>query len=278
MRVVIQRVKEAQVVVDGETTGAIAHGLLVLCGIHEDDDDAAAEWCARKLTSIRLWQDDGGKQWARGVGNGGLLLVSQFTLFASLKGNKPDFHRAMGPTLAQPFWERFVARVQALHKGPVQQGRFGAKMAVTLCNDGPVTIILDSPTSAPAPAPAPAPASAPAPAVADAPVPPPRAPCSKDVPLALVLIRPAHGASTPMRMLEERGMQLVALKLTRTEDAGGALAAVVRPRHRAAAGMGTTADLASALLLSQWGKDGEGRSVQVSDAWREHFEESELHL
>lgn len=94
MRLVIQRCKSASVTVDGEVTGSIERGLVVLCGIHEDDDDDAADWAARKMTNIRLWEDaDGAKPWARSaLQNGyGILLVSQFTLFASLKGNKPEY-------------------------------------------------------------------------------------------------------------------------------------------------------------------------------------------
>lgn len=106
MRLVIQRVTEASVTVDGEVTGAIGRGLCVLCGIHEGDTDSAAEWAAKKLCSIRLWEDSAGKPWAQSAAQGkyDLLLVSQFTLFATLKGNKPDFHHAMGPDKAKPFW------------------------------------------------------------------------------------------------------------------------------------------------------------------------------
>lgn len=116
-----------------------------------------AEWCARKLLGVRLFDSaDGSKPWARSVAQANLdvLLISQFTLFATLKGNKPDFHRAMGPTTAKPFWEAFVQRVRKAHtSGKVAEGTFGAKMAVRLCNDGPVTIELESPSSSSSPAP-----------------------------------------------------------------------------------------------------------------------------
>ena len=264
MRLVIQRVSEACVTVDGETTGEISGGLLALCGIHEDDDDAAAEWCAKKLTSIRLWAD-AGKQWNKSVGTGGILLVSQFTLFASLKGNKPDFHRAMGPATAEPFWERFVARVQSLHKsGPVQQGRFGAKMDVRLRNDGPVTIILDSPAATPPPT------SVPAPVAAAAAAPPSPAAAS----LVLVVLRPAAEASTPLRWLEERGLRLVALKLVHGNGAQpSALAAVLRlPQYHGAALK--VADPVSAVLDRCM--HGSASTVQITARWQELFEESEL--
>lgn len=152
MRLVIQRASEASVVVDGHVVGALPSGggLVVLCGIHEQDTEADAEWACRKLLGVRLFEsEDGSKPWVRSVAQAklGLLLISQFTLFATLKGNKPDFHRAMGPTTAKPFWEAFVQRVRQAHSGSVAEGIFGAKMAVSLCNDGPVTIELESPSS-----------------------------------------------------------------------------------------------------------------------------------
>lgn len=154
MRLVIQRASEASVTVDGKVVGSIGRGIVVLCGISEHDDEAAADWCAKKLLAIRLFDsDDGSKPWAQSVSQAklGVLLISQFTLFATLKGNKPDFHHAMGPTTAKPFWEAFVKKVKALHKsGPCEEGVFGAKMDVRLCNDGPVTIQLDSPAPPPA--------------------------------------------------------------------------------------------------------------------------------
>ena len=152
MRLVLQRALSASVTVDGAVVGSIGPGLVVLCGISEEDDEAAAEWACRKLLNIRLWETADGKAWAESVSSQklGVLLVSQFTLHASLKGNKPDFHRAMKPELSRPFWEKFVQRVTKAHSGgTVQQGVFGEKMQVALVNDGPVTIILDSAESAP---------------------------------------------------------------------------------------------------------------------------------
>lgn len=156
MRLVLQRVTEASVTVDGKVVGSIGRGLVALCGIHETDDDKAAEWAARKLLNTRLFEDEKGKMWSQSVAslNLGVLLVSQFTLFAQLKGNKPDFHNAMGPQRARPYWSDFVQRVEGLHTtGPVATGEFGAKMQVSLINDGPVTIELESPPSSPPPNP-----------------------------------------------------------------------------------------------------------------------------
>ena len=146
MRLVLQRAIKASVTVDGVVVGSIGRGLVVLVGIADDDDDAAAEWACRKLLNIRLWEA-GGKPWAYSVTQAGLdvLLVSQFTLYAQLKGNKPDFHRAMPPERSRPYWDAFVRRVTQARKGlPVATGTFGAYMAVELVNDGPVTIVLDS--------------------------------------------------------------------------------------------------------------------------------------
>ena len=132
MRLVIQRVKHASVTVDGKTVGSIDRGLVALCGINRDDTPADAEWCAKKLLSVRLFDsEDGTKPWVQSVSQAklGVLLVSQFTLFARLKGNKPDFSQAMGPQYSKPYWEDFVSRVRTLHEGagPVAEGVFGAK-------------------------------------------------------------------------------------------------------------------------------------------------------
>ena len=174
-------VASAKVVVDGVTVGEIGKGLLVLGGICDSDDSddgkAAIEWAVRKILGTRLWEDAAGKSWARSVQQEGLevLLVSQFTLHAVLKGNKPDFHRAMPPARSRPFWDKFVAAVEKKLPGKVQQGQFGALMQVHLVNDGPVTITLDSDANASAPAPAPAPPP-PAPPPTSPPPPPPPPP------------------------------------------------------------------------------------------------------
>ncbi len=151
MRLILQRVTSASVTVAREPVAAIGEGLMVLCGITAGDTPEDAKWCAAKLLSLRLWPSAAGKPWAESAKSQGfeVLLVSQFTLHAILKGNKPDFHTSMAPDAAKPFFESFCAQVEQMHPGKVQQGIFGASMAVTLTNDGPVTITIDSETMSP---------------------------------------------------------------------------------------------------------------------------------
>lgn len=146
MRAVIQRVTSAAVTVGGETTGRIDGGLLVLLGVAEGDTPADGEWLADKLTSLRIFEDDEGRmnRSVRDTG-GGVLVVSQFTLLASTrKGHRPSFHEAARPEAAIPLYEAFNLRVSAALGRPVATGRFGAMMAVSLVNDGPVTLVIDS--------------------------------------------------------------------------------------------------------------------------------------
>ena len=288
MRLVIQRVSKASVSVDDETTGSIEHGLLVLCGIHEADDEAAAEWAAKKLLNIRLWEEPDksggvGKPWARSAlqNKFGVLLVSQFTLFATLKGNKPDYHRAMGPQQARLFWERFVACVQAMHTGSVQQGRFGAKMDVKLCNDGPVTILLDSPERPASAAGAEAgtatatvtqamlSSAAVASSAAGCASTPATAATSPSVPRVLVMLL-ALGASTPLSKLQDRGLKLCALKTIRSDAAEPMqLAAVLQ----APAGAPSSYDALAAVAK----RCCDGCLLgEVSERWREVFAEAEI--
>jgi D-tyrosyl-tRNA(Tyr) deacylase len=146
MRVVLQRVSNASVRVNGEVSGSIGPGLLVLLGIAADDTPDDADWLARKIVAMRIFSD------AQGLMNldlaaigGGLLVVSQFTLWADYKkGNRPSFIRAARPETAIPLYEYFLARLAALTGQEVQKGIFGADMQVSLVNDGPVTIIMDS--------------------------------------------------------------------------------------------------------------------------------------
>jgi D-tyrosyl-tRNA(Tyr) deacylase len=146
MRAVIQRVTSASVAVEGEVVGAIAHGLLVLIGKEPADTAEDIEWLAAKIVNLRLFADETGAM-NRSLldSRGGLLLVSQFTLFASTrKGTRPSWHRAAKPDLAIPLYEAMVRRLGELLGRPIQTGRFGAMMQVALVNDGPVTLILDS--------------------------------------------------------------------------------------------------------------------------------------
>ena len=146
MRALVQRVREASVTVDGRVAGAIGQGLLVLAGVGATDAPEDRDWLARKIVQMRIFDD------AAGVMNlslketgGGVLAVSQFTLFASTrKGNRPSWSSAAPPEVAQPAFAAFIeALVQALGR-PVATGVFGAHMEVALVNDGPVTIWLDS--------------------------------------------------------------------------------------------------------------------------------------
>jgi len=146
VRALIQRVREARVEVAGRVTGAIGPGLLVLAGMAADDTDDDRDWLARKIVALRIFADDAGvmNRSVRDAG-GAILAVSQFTLFASTKkGARPSWSGAAPPELARP---RFDALVTALARElgqPVATGEFGADMAVSLVNDGPVTIWLDT--------------------------------------------------------------------------------------------------------------------------------------
>jgi D-tyrosyl-tRNA(Tyr) deacylase len=146
MRAVLQRVKSASVTVSGEVVGAIAHGLLVLLGVEPEDTEADLEWLAQKIAGLRLFNDETGG-WNRNVveAGGDVLVVSQFTLFASTKkGTKPSWYRAAKPDFAEPMCAKFVAALELLLPRPAKTGRFGAMMDVALVNDGPVTLIVDS--------------------------------------------------------------------------------------------------------------------------------------
>jgi len=145
MRAVVQRVSEAAVSVDGVTVGSCDHGLLILVGAADSDDDAAAVRLAAKVARLRVFEDDSGR-FARSLVDvaGSALVVSQFTLVAdTTKGNRPSFTRAASPELAEPLVERFADALRAAGV-PVETGLFGARMRVSLVNDGPVTIVLDS--------------------------------------------------------------------------------------------------------------------------------------
>jgi D-tyrosyl-tRNA(Tyr) deacylase len=146
MRIVIQRVSEAAVKIDGNKVGEIQKGLLVLLGIEHEDGQDDAKYLIQKLTQLRIFSDADGKMnlSVQDV-NGGILVVSQFTLHAATKkGNRPSYIRAARPEQAIPLYEYFVAELQNQFSGKIQTGQFGADMKVALVNDGPVTIIMDS--------------------------------------------------------------------------------------------------------------------------------------
>jgi D-aminoacyl-tRNA deacylase len=146
MRVLVQRVRDANVAVDGEVVGAIGRGLLLLVGITHDDSDATADRMVDKIAKLRIFGDAEGKMNLSVIDVGGdLLAVSQFTLYADAKnGNRPSYTNAARPEHAAPAFDRFVAKLGAKLGKPVPTGVFGADMKVNLINDGPVTIWLDS--------------------------------------------------------------------------------------------------------------------------------------
>jgi D-tyrosyl-tRNA(Tyr) deacylase len=146
MRAVIQRVREAAVAVDDQTVGAIGIGLMILVGVAHDDQEEDARWLAQKIATLRIFEDAAGKFNLSALDIGAsALVVSQFTLYADARrGRRPDFIAAARPEIAEPLIERLVAllREQGLR---VETGKFQARMLVKISNDGPVTIILDSP-------------------------------------------------------------------------------------------------------------------------------------
>lgn len=147
MRLVIQRVKEASVSIAGTLRSSIGQGLMILVGICDEDTDEDTEYLCQKVVKLRIFDD------AEGVMNlpitevadSGILVVSQFTLMASTKkGNRPSYIHASRPEFAVPMYEKFVAKLQSLFGKEIKTGEFGADMQVSLINDGPVTIIMDS--------------------------------------------------------------------------------------------------------------------------------------
>lgn len=148
MRAVIQRVTRADVKIDGKIAGEIGAGLLVLLGVAGGDTAGDGEWLAAKIARLRIFADDAG-QMNRSVAEsgGGILVVSQFTLIASTrKGTRPSFNDAAKPELARPLYELFLGQIEAALGRGVARGEFGASMQVSLVNDGPVTLVLDSKT------------------------------------------------------------------------------------------------------------------------------------
>jgi len=145
MRAVIQRVKSADVKIEGKTVGEIGQGFLVLLGIESGDTQTDADYIIKKTVNLRVFSDDADKMnLSLGDIDGSILLVSQFTLIADTKkGNRPSFIGAMPPGEAEPFFDSIVESFRAAYPH-IQTGKFGADMAVTLVNDGPVTICLDS--------------------------------------------------------------------------------------------------------------------------------------
>ncbi|WP_443944802.1 D-aminoacyl-tRNA deacylase [Pedobacter sp. AW1-32] len=146
MRAVLQRVTEASCKVDGDITGQIETGFLVLLGIEEADTLEDLDWLAQKIVNMRVFSDENGlMNKALADIDGHILLVSQFTLFASTKkGNRPGFTRAARPDFAIPMYETMISKLSALLGKKVETGIFGADMKIALVNDGPVTILIDT--------------------------------------------------------------------------------------------------------------------------------------
>ena len=145
MRAVVQRVAEARVVVDGAVVGAIGRGLCVLLGVATGDTERDADALSRKIVGLRVFEDEAGR-FAHSVAEvgGALLVVSQFTLYGDCRaGRRPSFTAAAPAAHAEELYERFVAHART-GPVPVSTGRFGARMAVALVNDGPVTLLLDT--------------------------------------------------------------------------------------------------------------------------------------
>jgi D-tyrosyl-tRNA(Tyr) deacylase len=149
MRVVIQRVSEASVKISGEEKSSIGKGLLVLLGIEEGDNDTDIQWLCGKISRLRIFADENDAMNLSLIETkGDILLVSQFTLYASTKkGNRPGFTRAAKPDIAIPLYEKFIRQLERETGKKIFTGVFGADMKVSLVNDGPVTIIIDSKNS-----------------------------------------------------------------------------------------------------------------------------------
>lgn len=147
MRIVVQRVLQAAVDIAGQRKSEIGQGLLILVGICDEDTDEDIEYLCQKVVKLRIFDDSEGVMNlpVTEVAGSGILVVSQFTLMASTKkGNRPSYIHASKPDFAVPMYEKFVAKLQSLYGKEIQTGTFGADMQVSLINDGPVTIIMDS--------------------------------------------------------------------------------------------------------------------------------------
>ena len=145
MRVVLQRVLEASVTIEGKVVGEIGLGHLLLVGFKQGDTTDQVEWMADKVVGLRIFQDESGKmnRTLTDVG-GSILVVSQFTLYGDVrKGRRPSFVDAAPPEIAIPLYDRFVELLEDRHPGRVATGEFGAMMDVSLTNDGPVTLVID---------------------------------------------------------------------------------------------------------------------------------------
>ncbi len=146
MRAVIQRVSEATVTIENKKVAQISHGLLILLGIENQDTDEDINWLVAKISKLRIFADNAGAMNSSVIDKkGDILIVSQFTLHASTKkGNRPSFIKAAKPDVAIPLYEQFVYTFEKELGKPVKTGVFGAMMQISLINDGPVTIVMDT--------------------------------------------------------------------------------------------------------------------------------------
>ena len=146
MRVVIQCVSEASVRIDGQIYSQIQKGLLIFLGVEHSDTEKDVEWISKKIVNLRIFSDENNQMNKSVIDiKGQLLVVSQFTLHSKTKkGNRPSFIKAARPELAKPLYEAFLKRLSAYSQSLVLTGKFGANMQVNLCNDGPITLIIDS--------------------------------------------------------------------------------------------------------------------------------------
>ena len=146
MRIVIQRVTHAEVKIEEQVHGSIEKGLMILVGIEENDGEEDIEWLAKKTVNLRIFDDENGVMNRSLLDiNGDILLISQFTLHAlTAKGNRPSYIKAAKPDIAIPVSNAFIAALEKWMNKKIERGVFGADMKVTLTNDGPVTIIIDS--------------------------------------------------------------------------------------------------------------------------------------
>lgn len=146
MRAVVQRVSHASVTIEGNVKSEIGKGFLVLLGIEDTDTDEDVQWLSGKIARMRVFEDENQlMNLSLDDVHGDILLISQFTLFASTKkGNRPSFIRAARPEKAIPMYEAFIKQLQSEFQGKVLTGEFGADMKVSLLNDGPVTIVIDT--------------------------------------------------------------------------------------------------------------------------------------
>jgi D-tyrosyl-tRNA(Tyr) deacylase len=155
MRLVVQRVKSASVTVDSQVVSQIGPGVLALVGLHEHDTATDLEYCCKKLLACKLWENESGGMWRHGVKQKGyeVLLVSQFTLYGTLsKKNQPDYKLAMKSVPAEQLYSNFLAMVRGKYEAEkVKDGVFGAMMHVSLVNDGPVTLVIESDPQVPVP-------------------------------------------------------------------------------------------------------------------------------